>query len=111
MGCVDRLLADSDHHPYISRHRRGVYAPDDSVTREQVMAILYRYAAAQGTVKDSKADAEEYSFSDWAKPYISWARENGILAIGTEISDLTESASRAEIAAYLTRLYQSGIVK
>ena len=28
-----------------------------------------------------------------------------------DISDLTEPASRAEIAAYLTRLYQSGIVK
>ena len=111
MDCMDCLHGDAVHQPYISRHRSGVYAPDDSVTREQVMAILYRYAAAQGTVKDSKADAEEYSFSDWAKPYISWARENGILAIGTEISDLTESASRAEIAAYLTRLYQSGIVK
>ena len=111
MGCVDRLLADSDHHPYTSRHGGGVYAPDDSVTREQTMTILYRYADLLKKAKASTADVKTYTFSDWAKSYVSWAKENGLLDIGTEISDLTESASRAEIAAYLTRLYQSGIVK
>lgn len=104
-------IAWAAENKIVEGHGGGIFAPDDSVTREQVMAILYRYAAMQNKAKESNADVKEYSFSDWAKPYVCWAKESGILTIGTDIYDLTEPASRAEIAAYLTRLYQSGIVK
>ncbi len=104
-------IAWAAENKIVEGHGDGIFAPDDSVTREQVMAILYRYAATLGAVKDSKADVSGYTFSDWAKPCVSWAKESGILQIGTDVSDLTGPASRAEIAAYLTRLYRSGIVK
>ena len=53
----------------------------------------------------------KYTFSDWAKPYVSWAKENGLLDIGTDITDLTKAANRAEIAACLSRLYKNVIEK
>jgi hypothetical protein len=111
MDCMDCLHGDSVHHPYISRHRSGDYAPDDSVTREQTMTILYRYADLLKKAKASTADVKTYTFSDWAKSYVSWAKENGLLDIGTDMSDLTGSANRAEIAACLNRLYENVIEK
>ena len=111
MDNMDRLLADFDHHPNISRHGGGVYAPDDSVTREQTMPILYRHADLLKKAKASTADVKTYTFSDWAKSYVSWAKENGLLDIGTDMSDLTGSANRAEIAACLNRPYENVIEK
>ena len=42
---------------------------------------------------------------------VSWAKENGLLDIGTDITDLTKAANRAEIAACLSRLYENVIEK
>lgn len=104
-------IAWAAENKIVEGHGDGKFAPDDSVTREQVMTILYRYAAAMGNVKDSSVSIRAYTCSEWAKSYVSWAKGNGIMEIGTDISDLTAPASRAEIAAYLTRLYQNGIEK
>ena len=52
--------------------------------------------------EDEAPDA--YDHSDWAADNVDWAHENGIFAgIGKDITDLTENATRAEIASYLTR--------
>ena len=50
--------------------------------------------------------------SDWAQEYILWAQANGILdGIGTDISDMTATASRAEIAAFLSRFMKNVMSK
>ena len=104
-------IAWAAENKIVEGYGSGIFAPEDSVTREQVMTILYRYADLLTQAKESTADAKEYTFSDWAKPYVSWAKENGILDIGTDITDLTKAANRAEIAACLSRLYENVIEK
>ncbi len=83
----------------------GIFAPGDAITREQIVAILHRYADYKGIAEEVSAEnPSAYEYSEWAKENVAWAHENGIFAgIGKDITDLTENATRAEIASYLTR--------
>lgn len=70
------------------------FSPDDSLTREQLAAILHRYAESKGLA--GAAATTQYKHSDWAESAVLWAEGTGLLAgIGT---DLTAPATRAEAA-------------
>ena len=83
----------------------GIFAPGDAITREQIVAILHRYADYKGIAEEVSAEnPSAYEYSEWAEKNVTWAHENGIFAgIGMDITDLSEEATRAEIAAYLAR--------
>lgn len=83
----------------------GTFGPEKDITREQVMAILHRYAAYKGW-DDGMAVSmiAQYDCSVWAENDVNWADMNGILAdLGVDVYDMTAEADRAEIAAYFTR--------
>ena len=83
----------------------GTFGPEKNITREQVMAILHRYAAYKGW-DDGMAVSmiAQYDCSVWAENDVNWADMNGILAdLGVDVYDMTAEADRAEIAAYFTR--------
>lgn len=84
------------------------FAPEDNITREQLAAILYKYAVFLGqNVSFEQAElpfSDREQVSEWAKDACVWAtdagllsgRENNLLAPGGE-------AARAEVAAVLQR--------
>ena len=81
----------------------GNYGPDDELTREQLAAILNRYAEYKGyklitaELAPSVTDASE--ISGWAVENVKWAVFNGILTPDRSGKlRPAESASRAEIA-------------
>ena len=76
------------------------FAPNDSVTREQALVILARYAKSLGIVVNNTADTSAFRFSKWADEGVSFAAAAGIIKGD---ADLTVCASRAEIASYLNR--------
>ena len=84
------------------------FAPGDDITREQLAAILYRYAACQGYDVSQRADLSGFgdasSISDYAQEALSWAHAQG-LVLGFEDGSLRPqgTASRAQIAAVLMR--------
>ena len=84
------------------------FAPGDDITREQLAAILYRYAAYQGYDVSQRADLSGFgdasSISDYAQAALSWAHAQG-LVLGFEDGSLRPqgTASRAQIAAVLMR--------
>jgi len=86
-------------------------APEASITREQLAAMLYRYADSPkiGAVSlNGFSDADKVS--DWAKNAINWAVENGILTgKGGNVLDPTGNASRAEVAAMLERFIKNAM--
>lgn len=81
----------------------GTYAPHAPVTREQALNILKRYSVFRN-YKTSFAERSlsGYTFSDWAKDGISYAKEYGYLRL---TRDLTAPATRAEIAEYMRNLF------
>lgn len=104
-------IAWAAENKIVEGYGNGIFDPERSVSREEVMTILYRYADLQKKAKASNTDPGKYTFSDWAKAYVSWGVDNALLAIGTDNADLTAPANRAEIAAYMTRLYKNVIEK
>ena len=85
------------------------FEPDGSVTREQLVTMLYRYARTQGV--DTGASGDLSIFSDgvqtsaWAKDAMSWAVGSGLISGRSETQlDPSGSATRAEVAAMLQRL-------
>ena len=87
----------------------GTFHPNDNVTREQLAAILYRYAAFCGldmtvddtAILDSYSDAQ--SIGNWALTAMQWVCENGILN-GTESGLMPQgTATRAQSAAIFQR--------
>ena len=87
----------------------GLFAPDDQITREQIVTILYRFAKFRGLdVGDTTDLAKKFTdaarVSDYAKEALSWAVAVGII---NGMPDNTiapqNSATRAEVATIIMR--------
>ena len=63
----------------------GKFAPNDLITRQQVAAILYKYAIYKGKAKDQtdlsslSKFADEKQISGYARPAMSWAVSQGLM--------------------------------
>ena len=85
----------------------GAFGPEDSVTREQLAAILYRYAQVKGydTTRGGMAVREfsdSASISDWAQEAMAWAVNAQVLSgKGNGVLDPQGTATRAEVAQML----------
>ena len=85
------------------------FCPDDPVTREQLAAILCRYARYKGLDTETGADlsgfADALRISSYARSALAWAVEAGLIT-GRSADALApkDTASRAETAAILMRL-------
>ena len=90
----------------------GTFGPTDMITREQVMTILNRYADYKGwTNKTLLPMLSRYQYSVWAENHVIWGENFGLLdGLGVDLSDMTAKASRAELAAYLSR-FMRNIIK
>ena len=81
----------------------GKFAPDTALTLEQLLTILYRYAAGKGYNTAGAADltafADAASVSAYAKPAMQWAAAMGF--VSGERLNPRSPASRAQIAQIL----------
>ena len=83
------------------------FAPNETISREQIAAMFYRYAGngaqADLAVLDQFEDADQVS--GWAKEAMAWAIEEGYMN-GTSETTLapSETAQRAQIAAIAVRV-------
>ena len=88
------------------------FAPDANITREQIAAIMFRYAVIKGmnavTMEENLHfdDAEE--ISEYSISALNWAVGTGLIKGRSEnILAPKENATRAEIAAILHRFIES----
>lgn len=98
----------------VSGYGSGKFGPNDKVTREQLAAILYRYAqykkydvsVGEDTNILSYDDAQ--SISTYAIPAIQWACGAGVVTgkSGSKL-DPKGNATRAEVAAMLMRFCEN----
>ncbi|MCM1149003.1 MAG: S-layer homology domain-containing protein [Butyricicoccus sp.] len=85
------------------------FDPNGDATREQLAAMLYRYAMALGMSTAASGDLTGFSdggkTSDWAKDAMSWAVGSGLIS-GRDNGalDPTGTATRAEVAVIMQRL-------
>ena len=99
-----KAVAWASERGVVKGYDNGSFGPNDPITREQLAAMLHRYAgspASAGTL-DGFADAE--AAGAWAVDALCWAAEEGILTgKGGGILDPRGLASRAEVAAVFVR--------
>ncbi|MGI5824799.1 MAG: S-layer homology domain-containing protein [Bacillota bacterium] len=84
------------------------FAPDDNITREQLSAVLYRYAEFKGYDVAARADLNHYSdlnkVSAYAADSMSWAKASGLINGRTADTLVPQgNATRAEVASVLQR--------
>lgn len=91
------------------------FAPNDSITREQMAAILYRYAQYKGYDVTKKADLSGYSdngqVSAYAKDALAWANAAKLINGVTNTTLAPQgNATRAQVSAILHR-FCDGVAK
>lgn len=98
----------------VTGYTDGNYGPDGVITREQLAAILYRYAQYKGYDVSVGGETNILSFEDalslseYAFPAMQWACGAGLLeGSGGSISP-QGGATRAQLAAVLMRFSVSG---
>ena len=90
----------------------GRFGPEDPVTREQLAALLYRYAQYQGYDTSGRASLSGYQDASQVSPYartaLAWTVKTGLLT-GRSQTTLVPggTATRAELAVILERFAES----
>ena len=96
----------------VNGYGNSTFGPEDDITREQMAAILYRYAQFKGydcTVQgDLSRFADGGQTSDWARDAVVWAVDKGLLTgKGGGLLDPKGTATRAEVATILMRFVEN----
>ena len=96
----------------VTGYSNGSFGPDDTITREQMAAILYRYARCKGYDLSARTDLSGYTdagqVSAYATDPMTWAVGSGLIT-GTSGTTLSPagSATRAQAAVILARFCQN----
>ncbi len=91
----------------------GCFQPETPVTREQLAAFFYRYAAYKGYDITITGSLDHFNdkdnVSEWAKDTMAWAVGYGLIGgKDNNMLDPQGEATRAEFAAMLQRFCQKG---
>ena len=92
----------------VTGYGNGKFGPNDTITREQMAAMLWRYAGSP------RVDGSLSSFTDgaqtsiWAQPAMIWAVEEGLITgVGNDRLEPRGQATRAQAATILMRFAQN----
>lgn len=95
----------------VNGYKDGTFAPNDMITREQLAAVLYRFAQFKGydvSVKGSLSNfSDSGSVSDWAQEAMQWAVGAGIINGDNGALKPAGNATRAEVAMMLMRFCEN----
>ncbi|CEP96846.1 glucan endo-1 [[Clostridium] sordellii] len=98
---------------YINGYEDNTFRPDNPITREEASKIIVSIKKQQDNTYD-KLDTfpDKNLVSNWAKPYIEGAIENGYLK-GDTLKNLrpTSRITRAESVTLLSRIENNGEIK
>jgi uncharacterized repeat protein (TIGR02543 family) len=96
------------HNKIVEGYGNGKFGPDDTLTREQMVAVLYRYSmfmkydVSKLNSLNTFTDAD--AISEWALQAMKWAAGNGIVeGIGNDLISPETGATRAQFAAMMQR--------
>lgn len=89
----------------------GLFEPENSVSREQMVTILYRYAMYKNYSLSDLVSLADYSdaslIGSWAQDAMQWAVSEGIISGTTETTISPQgTATRAQAATMLMRFCQ-----
>ena len=106
----DKAIAWAQENDIVNGYNAVTFGVNDPLTREQMAAILWRYAG-----RPSAESVEEFtdadSISGWAKEAVAWAKENSVInGVGGNRFDPKGTASRAQLAQVLMNGIENKII-
>ena len=82
-----------------------VFSPNDPVTREQMVAMLYRYKGSPDAPSALSIFSDADAIAAYARPAVAWAVSTGtVTGMGDGTFQPKGSATRAQLAAILSRV-------
>ncbi len=113
-----QAVAWAAEHGVVNGVGHGMFEPDGNVTREQMAAILYRYANGVGIDTSARGNLAAFpdrnQVSSYAVDALSWCNAKGIIGGtkegGVDYLDPQGFATRAQVATILMR-YIEKVVK
>ena len=106
----EKAVAWAAEHGIVNGYGDGLFGPNDRITREQLAAILYRYAqykkldVSVGEDTNILSYNDATSISDYAFPAMQWACGAGLLKGANGDLLPQNTATRAQTATILYRL-------
>ncbi len=96
----------------VKGYGNGEFGPNDNITREQMAAIMMRYADYKGIDTSARADISGFvdanEVSDWAYENMQWANAVGLInGRGNNMLVPQGNTTRAEMAAILMRFCEN----
>ncbi|MDY3711551.1 MAG: S-layer homology domain-containing protein [Agathobaculum sp.] len=92
----------------VSGYGDGSFGAEDSITREQLAVMLWRYAGSPASAHTLDGFRDTNQISEYAQQALAWANENGIMSgKGEGILDPQGTATRAQVAQMLMQLVDS----
>ena len=89
----------------VSGYGNGKFGPEDAVTREQLLAIMYKYSEMKGYDMSATADLSKYAdrskISKWATTAVKWGVSHKVLSGTDKGIEPQGNATRAQIAVIL----------
>jgi hypothetical protein len=81
------------------------FKPNDKITRQQLVTILFRYSGAEAVAEDHLAAfADADTVSEFARDAMNWAVAEGVInGVSADLLAPHDSANRAQICAILVR--------
>lgn len=97
----------ADSAGVVTGYGNGKFGPNDPITREQMAAMLWRYAGSPKANGSLSSFADGAQTSSWAQPAMIWAVEQGLIAgVGNDRLKPGGQATRAQAATILMRFAQ-----
>lgn len=107
----EQAIAWASENGIVTGFDASTFAPDRAITREQLAAILFRFAAYRGmdavTLRENLSSFQDQAaISAYAVSALNWAVGEGLMQGTGDKLEPTGSATRAQVAAMLRRFMQ-----
>lgn len=107
----EQAIAWASENGIVTGFDASTFAPDRAITREQLAAILFRFAAYRGmdavTLRETLSSFQDQAaISVYAVSALNWAVGEGLMQGTGDKLEPTGNATRAQVAAMLRRFIQ-----
>lgn len=104
-------IAWAAENKIVSGYGDGTFGPMDNITREQMAAIMYRYATYKGYDVTGRADLSTFSdvasVNNYALVAMQWANDASLIMGDNNALDPAGNATRSQVAAIMMRFCNS----
>ena len=107
----ESAVAWANENGIVSGISEDCFAPNEPITREQMAAIIYRYAAFKGydiTTSSNTSYTDNDNISYYAKDAVIWAAEKSVMTGNTDGSFAPKAnTTRAQVASVFMRMVEN----